>query len=157
MLPYNCTILWGKCVFREKQWKFRRLSCVYLKRHVFSMLNRECAYRVVKTLFEDVYYVRSMVCVLKFTIRKRDTNYVLSYPLSDFDIIPKLLYKLLPKIRFKLKHARKRVKIATHCLVQLCTRIVASPQISHNESCLRSQGICYERKISRVRLNERTL
>lgn len=51
---------------------FSRFSCMYSKRHVFSMLNRECAYRVVKTLFEYVYYVHSMVRVLKFTIHKKE-------------------------------------------------------------------------------------
>lgn len=50
------------CIQRDNE-NFSRFSCMYSKRHVFSMLNRECAYRVVKTLFEDIYYARW--CLLK--------------------------------------------------------------------------------------------
>lgn len=70
-------------VYSERQWKFQLvLMCVFEKTCIFNVESRMCLQSCQDAIWR--YILRSIVFTEIYTIRKRDTNYVLSYPLSDF-------------------------------------------------------------------------
>jgi len=77
---------------------------------------------------------------LSYVTVKDNSDYLLSYPSSWSWRIPKLLYKLLPKICFKLKHATWR-KMLFDITASYNARVVAFFQDSVMNLVSWSQGI----------------
>lgn len=88
-IPYKITLYIHSCIYKRNVYSETmrisdRFFGTYLNTHMyFRHLKQECAYRVVKTLFEDIYITRRHTEI--YYRRDIPIVCVLNYSLSDFD------------------------------------------------------------------------